>query len=92
MKFISVFFFFLNFCVHDGLGSKLLIMALSFWWPASFQEPTKVTSLEPMKILITYPLENSKGFRNSVSEILISQKITGVLGAVCQVPKSNTKY
>ena len=72
-------------------NSKLLIVAWSFWWPASFREPTKVTSLEPMEIPITYCLENSKGFRNSVSEILITQKITGVLGSVCQVPKSNTK-
>lgn len=76
MKFISIFFLiFVYIMVLRFQASNCGLVCLM---TVSFQETTKFTSLEPVLIPITYPLENSKGFRIQCQRFLSLRKLQGL--------------
>ena len=85
-------------------NSKLLIIAWSFWWPATIQEPTQSRLIRTKDAPSTYQLGSYKDFRSPVSglgsktnirtrdapSILNTWEITRVSGALCQEPGAET--
>lgn len=83
-------------------NSKLLIIAWSFWWPVTIQEPSQGHLTGRKDIIITQEIPKDLGdwcweagsktkYQNKrCSCTLISQETTSVSGALCQEPWAET--